>query len=224
MSSDEDLILELSPQRVFAFGRNPKPEGLVLDPQDLTLSATAGEIRWMDGDWILRNTSSHARLRLDGSRGVRDVVPGEAISLEFEDAVIVPTRAFNHQLKTHLPRGARAVPGGSTMTIGDIEIEFSEPQLRAVAALVVGWFVPARYDPVPLPASEIQRLLSLAGEDVTKTGVYKRLDKARAEVARVRGDLTDGFGAAVSLPVLAQTVVKYGIVTQEMIQDFFGLA
>ncbi len=202
------------------FGRAPGPGGVLLDPDDQTISSSAGRVGQAGNGWQLSNTSSYATLRVESRRGVRYVHPGEQIGIQDGDVVVVPAAHREHRLEVTVPPVASAPvrPAGGTRPIVDHIPRLSAERRQAVAALVAGWFLTDRFDRVPLSSSTIAALLSTPEHQVTQKAVNHKLQ-------RVREQLGDALGMPVeSRHMLADLVLQYRLVDADDVMALPGLA
>jgi hypothetical protein len=210
-----DRRIELDPERPLSFGRRPGAEGLVLDPDDLSVSSIAGVLRAEGSAWVLENRSRFATLQLVRLGGVRFLPPGGSEEVVHDgDTIVVPSRSFEHRLEAHLPRAdaqAALDEASGTIRVDNATLSLNPGDREAVVALVAGWFVPERYDPTPLSPADIARLLSTPERPVTRKAVNNRLERARAAMSAVEGR------AVESSAELAALVLKRGLVTRDAV-------
>jgi hypothetical protein len=214
-SAEETVTLDEGEELVF--GRAPVPAGIVLDADDLTISSRAGQLLHIEGVWLLANMSSYATLRLAGNKGFRYVHPGDRIAVADGDVVIVPADRHDHRLTVSIPSTPAPTPGGQTRPVGVVMAPLSQERRAAVAALVAGWFLTDRFDPVPLTSAEIADLLSSPHKRVTQKAVNNKLQ-------RVRDVLSEAIGVPIDTRhMLADLVIQHRLVDIEDVRALPGL-
>ncbi len=212
--------LTVSPESGLPFGRAPGENGLLLDPEDNTLSSNAGRLLLLDGVLVVANTSTFATIRVEGFHGFRYVHPGERAQVARGDAVVVPTDRHEHRIEI-LEAGrppSVAEGSGGTIPVIDVVSPLTGERRVAVAALVAGWFLPSQFDPAPLSTADIARLMSTTQRRVTTKAVNHKLQ-------RVRDALSDDLGVPIdSRAMLADLVLQHRLVTLEDVRALPGLA
>ena len=192
-----ETILELN--KTARVGRAPGDGGVVLTPEDQSISGTSVEIERRDSQVVIRNTSSFAQLDVHHEQGVRFLFPGEELATTSNVVIAIPGSIYTHHVNIDI-EGARPDVAPTTGTTPLISAPFSVPDERrgALVGLCAARFFPERLGSALLTATDIARLLSAAGDPVSAKAVNNKLQRLRADIAQrldvyldTREDLAD---------------------------------
>ena len=144
----------VQPDRPLTFGRS-RDCTVCLDPDDASLSRTAGELAYQQGTWWLTNRSGTWPMSVVDDLGLRNVLPsGRRTAIEAPTRVLIDgAGGRRHSLLIQVDVVAPEVvapAGAGTPTATGAEVLVNAADRLAMVALFAGYLdEPPRYDPYP---------------------------------------------------------------------------
>lgn len=177
-----ETILEVADEA--RIGRAPGDGGVTLTPEDQAISGTSVIVQRRNTQVVIRNTSSFAQLDVHQEQGVRFLFPGEELATTSNVVIAIPGSVYTHHVNVDVD-GAIPDVAPATGTTPLLSAVFAVPEERrgALVALCAARFFPERLGSALLTATDIARLLTMAGEPVTAKAVNNKLQRLRNDIA-----------------------------------------
>ena len=100
--NDGDMVRR-SITDVTIVGRDPGNDGVVLSPEDMTISAKALELSVKENGLLVSNSSSYSNINVEHNRGVtRHLHPKEELLVDSSITVIVEGEVFTHKIEVEI--------------------------------------------------------------------------------------------------------------------------
>ena len=210
-----ESIVELAD--VIEIGRNPGRNGLVLTPEDQSISATSVVVERRDTQILIRNTSSFAQLDVHHEQGVRFLFPGEELVTTSNVVIAVPGSVFTHHINVDITEViTESVSPTGTIPLAHATFSVPDERLPSLIGLCAARFFPDRLGSALLSASEIARLLTTAETSVTPKAVNNKLQRLRTDIADRLGVYLD------TREDLADWAIRQGHVTRSDVERILG--
>lgn len=210
-----ETIFELADE--VKIGRAPGIGGVILTPEDQSISGTSVIVERRRTQVVIRNTSSFAQIDVHQEQGVRFLFPGEELVTTSNVVIAIPGRVYTHHVNVDVV-GAVPAAKPATGTAPLLGEGFAVPEERrsTLVALCAARFFPDRLGSALLTSTDIARLLTSAGEPVTAKAVNNKLQRLRNDIA-IRLDVY-----LDSREDLADWAIRQGHVTRSDVERLFN--
>ncbi|MEV7230357.1 hypothetical protein AB0M79_25560 [Polymorphospora sp. NPDC051019] len=209
-------VRELVGDERVTFGRS-RNSGILLDPDDVSISRTAGTVHRQNGVWWLTNSSDTRTLSVVDDVGFRQVLPpARRVAVETPTMVLVDGARGQHLLRLLPAAAERAEETDATARPAAAEVAtaigadvlIKDADRLAMVALFAGYLrEPPRYDPHPQSYGAAAKRLGWPESTLRKRIEYLRTRLDAAGVPNLHGSF--------ALANLAEYAIGRGLVTRE---------
>tara|TARA_B100000902_G_scaffold396783_1_gene458735 strand:+ start:1000 stop:1674 length:675 start_codon:yes stop_codon:yes gene_type:complete len=169
-------------------GRDPGNDGVVLSPEDMTISAKALELSVKENGLLVSNSSSYSNINVEHNRGVtRHLHPGEELLVDSSITVIVEGEVFTHKIEVEISGTLENVSSSGTTIDLRQHIVIAEERKPALICLCAARFYPERYGTALLPASNISQILKRQGIETTPKAINNKVQRTKNDVSKRTG-------------------------------------
>ena len=199
-------------------GRNPGDGGIVLSPEDGSVSSRAVEIFPTSEGVGIKNLSTYAQIDVYHDSGTRFLFPGETLETTSDVRVLIPGNVYSHQIDVKVESKKNKAKPTSKSTSRLVPADLTIPQERfpALVCLCLARFFPDRFGISLLSAAKIAELLSSPTELMTAKAVNHKLQRIREDIADRAEVYLD------SREDLADWVIRNGYVSRSDAEGFLG--
>jgi hypothetical protein len=191
-------------------GREPGPEGLVVDADDQTISSTALKVTSGPGGVRIENCSSFATLEITNERGLRLLFPGESLLVAGNATVALAGETYTHKFDIHqVTQDLEVVAPTGTRQLAGSDVVISGERRLVLSAMCLARFFPERFGAALLSARDISNLLARSGIRVTPRAVNNKIQRVREQLSSRNGVYLD------TREDLADFVIRRGLITVE---------
>ena len=197
-------------------GRHPGRGGIVIGPDDLTISAKALRVALQGRSTVVENLSTHAAIEIHGTGAVRLLEPLEELRLTSDTRIVVRGSAYQFPIDItgvrRPPSPRRARSASPTLRFLQGQRRIADTRQQALVALCLPRFDPRRWPGGPLTSPQIAEQLRMAGIPVTPKEIDNKL-------ARLRDQIGKDHGIHIgSRDELAELAIRHGMVTMNDIE------
>lgn len=197
-------------------GRHPGRGGVVIGPDDFTISAKTLRVALQGRSTVVENLSTHAAIEIHGTGGVRLLEPLEELRLTSDTRIVVRGSVFQFPIDItgvrRPPRPRRPRSASPTLRFLEGQRKIADTRQLALVALCLPHFDPRRWPGGLLTSPQIAEQLRLAGVEVTPKEVNNKLARLRDQLGRDHGI---NLGSRDELAALA---IRYGMVTMNDVE------
>lgn len=213
-SPDGEVTLERELSEPLILGRSPGDEGIILLPEDPTISSKAIRLETNDGILIVKNTSTYSELDIQHDKGIRFLFPGEELRTASSVVIVLRGQTYTHTINVTLEGSQQTkTSDGNTISLMPSDLQIPEERFPTMVALCASKFFPDRYGTALLNASEIAKALNRLGHNVSSKAINHKIQRTKDELSTSTGSFLD------TRDDLAEFLVRNSLITREDVEN-----